>query len=433
MCKYGLIGKKLTHNKLPVVNQILCNSLQIEQDYKIIECENEQDAADVIRNALNCGYKGLNVAAPYQSIAYQLSDNLSLEAQKTGVVNTLTFEQGLIKGDNTEYYGIAYALSRTGMDFSEKKVLTAGYGAPLNTVISVLSDINVSQITIVTKDKKRLKNRYSSCTVMDEDELTDCKDVSLFLNCTTTGMFPDTGSCPVECDLIERFDSVIDLLYYPWETTLLKKARRNGKYTQNGMISTVAQAVKSQEIWNKISIDPELIDDIYYQMKRQAGDNIILIGMPGSGKTSVGKALAKSLSWEFVDTDEYIENYFGQISVLFDIGESYFREIETNALKLLMNANGLVLSTGGGIITRKENIPLLKNSGKIFFLDRSPDLLLQNTDLQKRPLLVGDDGSKKIMALYDQRIETYRKTADFIIDNNQGIFQAVQAVKSRLI
>jgi shikimate kinase len=158
----------------------------------------------------------------------------------------------------------------------------------------------------------------------------------------------------------------------------------------------------------------------------------VLIGMPGSGKSTVGRTLAKTLDMEFVDTDEYIESFYGQIADLFDIGEEFFRQIETRTLKQLSYGNSMVISTGGGIVTREENIPLLKNAGKVFFLDRSPELIIQNEELKNRPLLAGEDRYEKLMRLYRQRIDLYRKAADYIINNDRGIFQTVQAIKEHL-
>lgn len=404
-----------------------------DPEFDCFEVESEHEISMCINNAVSQGYKGLFIAAPFQHRAFQAVDQLSDEAQKTGLVDTLWIDKGIVKGYNTEYGGFMKALFETGMNLTGKKAMTAGYSASLSTVIAALKDAGIAEIIVVVKDKKRLPAKYFDCTVINEDELVECKDIGLFVNCGATGMFPDTGSCPVAYDLSGGyFECVIDLIYYPWDTALVKKARKRGKIVQNGMWTAIYQVLKAHEIWTCTKHNPDLARELFYKMKKLAGDNIVLIGMPGSGKSSVGRTLAKTLSIDFADTDEYIEAFYGQISELFDIGEEYFRGIETKALRQLSYSNGMVVSTGGGIVTQEENIPLLKNTGKVFFLDRSPELIIQSADLKNRPLLAGDDRYEKLMQLYNQRIHLYRKAADFIIDNNRGIFQAVQAIKSNL-
>lgn len=429
MLKYGIVGKKLINNKLPSVLDIYCNLMSLDQTYDVLEFDSEIEVAEFIKSAPKKGYKGLNISYPYQQIAYRLMDELSEEALKTGIVNTCLYHEGKIKGFNTEYYGFLYTLNASEYDIEGRKAVVLGNGASAATVKAVLKDLNASQVISFQRDKNKMKIKYPEHTVMDEDEILNVKQVEVFVNCTPTGMFPDTGSCPVSVDMIDCFEWIIDLVYNPWDTMLIKNARKLGKYTQNGMLSVVYQAIKSQEIWNG-SANFDIAEDIFYNMKRESGENIVLIGMPGSGKSSVGKALAKSLSMEFFDTDEYIERFFGDISEFFDIGEDYFREVETKVLKRIVGSNGLVISTGGGVVTKKENIDLLKKTGKVFFLDRSPELLIQNSDLKNRPLLSGSNIINKVMNLYNQRIELYKKAADVRIDNNQGIFQAVRTIKA---
>ncbi|HBN84864.1 MAG TPA: hypothetical protein DDZ89_13595 [Clostridiales bacterium] len=395
------------------------------------DLESDQELSVCINEAANKGYSGLYIAAPLQHRVYHVMDQWSAEAKTTGMVDAVRIHNGILYGFNTEYFGFKKALDHTGIDFKGKKAMTSGYSGSLNTVVAVLKDIGVSEIVVTVKDKKRLTGKITGCTVINEDEAAESKDFALFVNCGSTGMFPDTGSCPVIYDLSGgQFKCVIDLIYHPWDTALVKRARKNGQMVQNGMWTTAFQVLKAHEIW--WSEEQCNAQELFYRMKKNAGDNIVLIGMPGSGKSSVGKTLAKTLNLDFIDTDEYIESFYGKISELFDIGEEYFRRIETNILRQLSYGNSMVVSTGGGIVTRKENINLLKNTGKVFFLDRSPELIIQNDELINRPLLAGEDRYEKLMKLYDQRIHLYRETADFIIDNNQGIFQAVQAIKGCL-
>jgi shikimate kinase/shikimate 5-dehydrogenase len=431
--QYAFVRKKTSYQKGTDVWKEFDEIIDFDFGFGCFEPESDHEVGLCIKEAADKGIKGLSIAAPLQYRAFQSTDLLSEEAMKTGLADTVRIENGVSVGYNTEYFGFLKALSRTGLDLTGKKVLVTGYSCSLNTVVAALKDLNVSETVIASIDKKRYSAKFPDCTVIHEEEPVKGKDFALFVNCGPVGMFPDTGSVPAAYDLsADSIDCVIDLVYHPWDTALVKKARKKGKNVQNGMWTAVYQTLKAFEIWTGTRQTEELAEELFYRMKKKAGDCIVLIGMPGSGKSTVGRTLAKTLDMEFVDTDEYIESFYGQIADLFDIGEEFFRQIETRTLKQLSYGNSMVISTGGGIVTREENIPLLKNAGKVFFLDRSPELIIQNEELKNRPLLAGEDRYEKLMRLYRQRIDLYRKAADYIINHDRGIFQTVQAIKEHL-
>ena len=388
----GLLGAKLGHSYSPKIHQLLGN-----KSYTLFEKTPEELESFLLHG----NFTGLNVTIPYKQTVIPFCSELSPIARKLGAVNTIVRrEDGTLIGHNTDYFGFETMLRRSNLNVSEKKVLVLGTGGASRTVTTVLQEHGAQVVTVsrTGEDNYRNLHRHS--------------DAAVIVNTTPVGMYPDTETAPLSLTIFPRLEGVLDVIYNPACTKLLQDAKERGLVAVNGLLMLVAQAKESAEWFMQQEIPDNKIDEIYRQLRMQM-ENIVLIGMPGCGKSTVGALLAEKSGKQFVDADALIAKKAGcSIPEFFATrGELEFRDLESAVLTELGKQSGLIIATGGGCVTRPENKAFLKRNGRIFCLHRSLELL--STD--GRPL----SQSTPLDVLYRQRKSLYESFADYHIDNNR--------------
>jgi len=339
---------------------------------------------------------------------------LSDTAQRLGAVNTIVRRKdGTLAGHNTDYFGFSSMVNRSGLAVYGKKVLVLGSGGASNTAVAVLQKLGADVVVI----SRSGPNTY--------DNLHNHADASIIVNATPVGMYPHVGVSPVDLDYFPLLEGILDLIYNPARTQLLLDAERRGLVAENGLWMLVAQAKEAAQWFTDSTIDDTIIETIHTVLRQQM-ENIVLVGMPGCGKTTVAKILAKALGRRAVDADAEIEILAGcSIPDIFAKGgEEEFRRLETQVLAELGKQSGLVIATGGGCVTREENYPLLHQNGTIFWLKRDLDRL--PTD--DRPL----SQTHRLTDMYQVRMPMYERFADHIIDNNGAPEDTLEAIRRML-
>lgn len=387
----GLLGRKLGHSYSPQIHSQLGS-----YDYRLFEKEPEE-LEDFLKNG---DFTGLNVTIPYKKDVIPFLDELSPRAKTLGAVNTVVHRNGKLIGHNTDYFGFETMLLSTGVSLQGKKALVCGNGGASSTACAVLKahGANVVVLSRTGKDNYQNLNRHS--------------DAALIVNATPVGMYPNVEASPIE-DLaaFPMLEGVLDLVYNPARTSILLKAEALGIPCVNGLRMLVAQAKESAEWFTGEPIDNSCIEMIYSRLRRQM-ENIILIGMPGCGKTTVGASLAKILSRPLKDADTELEQAVGRkiTEILPTDGEASFRSLESETLLDLGKQSGLVIATGGGCVTIPNNYEKLHRNGTIVWLKRDLDLL--PTD--GRPL----SQTGHLQEMYQKRAPLYARFADLSVENS---------------
>ena len=400
----GLLGRKLSHSYSPQIHSMLS-----DYNYKLYETEPESLAC-----FLQTGdFAGLNVTIPYKKAVIPYCDTLSDRASALGAVNTLVHRDGKLIGHNTDYYGFKSMVEKCGVSVSGKKALVLGSGGAGATVTKVLEDMGACVIVV----SRTGPNHYGNL-----DLHTDAR---LIVNATPVGMYPNVDACPIDISIFPQMECVLDLIYNPANTRLIQSAQARSIPCENGLWMLVAQAKESAEWFTGRKIPDEAIGRIYRAIRSQM-ENVVLIGMPGCGKTTIGKELAAKLDKSFIDTDKEIERR-AQMAIpeIFEKhGEAYFRQLETAVIAQISKESGAVIATGGGCVTRPENYPLLHQNSSIIWLQR--DLSLLSTE--GRPL----SQSNRLVDLYAVREPLYTAFSDTRIDNNGPSENTVKQILDHL-
>lgn len=402
--KCGLLGRKLGHSYSPQIHGYLGDYC-----YELFEKEPE-DVGAFLKNG---DFTGINVTIPYKKDVIPYLDALSPVAGQMGAVNTIVRREGKLIGHNTDYFGFQSMVMRSGLTVDGKKVLVLGSGGASNTAVAVLKELGADVVTI----SRSGKNNYGNLHLH--------KDASVIVNCTPVGMYPNTGTSPIDLDLFPALEGVLDVVYNPARTQLLLDAEKRDLVTMNGLWMLVAQAKESAEWFAGHPISDDKIGEIHAALRMQM-ENIILIGMPGCGKSTVGKALAEKLGKKFVDADDAIIERAGKpIPEIFaQDGEAGFRAVETAVLAELGKQSGLVIATGGGCVTQERNYPPLHQNGTIFWLCRDIDKL--PTD--GRPL----SQAGRLAEMYAVRKPMYERFADHSVDNNGDLYRTLVQIREEL-
>jgi len=386
----GLLGKSLGHSYSTQIHSYLGN-----YSYKLFE-KQPGELEDFIRNG---DFTGLNVTIPYKKDVIPFCDELTSCAQKLGAVNTIIRRaDNLLIGHNTDYYGFYSMLEHTKIDVQGKKVLVLGSGGASATAVAVLKELEADVIVISRSGVNNYNNLHLHA------------DASVIVNATPVGMYPNAGTSPVDLNLFPDLVGVLDIVYNPARTQLLLDAAARGIPCENGLWMLIAQAKEGAEWFTGQKIDDSIIGEIHKKLCKQM-ENLILIGMPGCGKTTIGRLLAQRLSRQFIDADAEIERAVGMsIPDFFSkYGESEFRKQETAVLRELGQKSGLVIATGGGCVTKRENYPLLHQNGTIIWIQRQ----LSSLPTDGRPL----SQSCKLEQMYQLRKPLYESFADITASN----------------
>ncbi len=392
---YGLLGEKLGHSFSPQIHALLG-----DYEYKLFEVAPE-NLGDFLRSGT---FKGLNVTIPYKKAVMPYLAEISENAKAIGSVNTITvLPNGTLRGDNTDYDGFLYLVRRSGVSVAGKKALVLGTGGASLPVKKVLSDLGAREIVSISRTGE---NNYQN--------LDKHFDADLLVNTTPVGMYPNNLQSPLSLDGFAHLSGVLDIVYNPQKTKLVLDAEQRGIPAFSGLTMLVAQAKRAAELFLQTKIDDRKNDEIYETLSRQM-KNIVLVGMPGCGKSTVGKALAKRLSRPFFDADEEIVRRAGKpIPEIFQAeGEAGFRKIETEVLFDLCRQSGAVIATGGGAVTVPKNHDILRQNSLVVFINR--DIAVLPT--AGRPLSEQND----LHEMFRHRLPLYRAVCDYEVDGNDKI------------
>ncbi len=395
--KYGCIGEHLKHSFSKEIHALIA-----DYDYVI----NEIPKDDVDAFMKNADFAAINVTIPYKETVIPYLYHIDEGARLIGAVNTIVNRGGKLFGYNTDFYGMSMLASRIGISFEGKKVLILGTGGTSKTAHAVAKANGAKEIIKVSR-------KEGNESILYTDVYKYHTDAHIIINTTPVGMFPNICNKPIELRRFPNLIGVIDAVYNPLRTPLILEAKELGIPADGGLYMLVAQGVRASEIFLDTKYDDTLLDEVYSKIEKQK-ENIVLIGMPASGKSTIGKIIADKLSRKLLDTDSEIEkNTQKTIPDIFrESGENAFRDLESDTVNEVSKLSAVVISTGGGAVLRKENTHSLRKNGRIYFLDRSPELLIPTSD---RPTAGTRDA---IMKRYTERIDIYRSSADVIIDGN---------------
>ena len=389
--KCGLLGEKLSHSFSPQIHSELS-----DYSYSLIE-KSECEVGEFLKNG---DFFAINVTIPYKKTVMPYLAEISEEARRIGSVNTITRRaDGSLRGDNTDYYGFLYTVRLSGIKIEGKKVLILGTGGASLTARTVCEDLSAKEIIFVSR----------SGEVNYESLYEKHADAEVVINCTPVGMYPKNGASPIVLDSLKNCEGVIDMIYNPARTKLLLDAERLGIKCINGLSMLVAQAKRACELFLGESIDDGEIERITALIARQTR-NIVLVGMPGCGKSTVGDLLSSMTGRKVIDTDVEITKKEGRTpsEIIKTDGEEAFRRIESQVVAEVGKTSGVIISTGGGVVTRQENYSPLHQNGVIVFIDRDVSSLAT----ADRPLSVD------LEALYKKRLPVYRDFCDIEVSNS---------------
>lgn len=406
--EYGCIGEKLSHSFSKIIHNEIC-----DYDYELYEIKKDELKTLLTERK----FKAINVTIPYKQDVIPYLDSIDEFALKIGAVNTIVNKNGKLLGYNTDFSGMCCLIENSKIDLKNKKVLILGSGGTSKTAFAVASYLGAKEIYKVSR-----KSTESSISYDDAYKLHN--DAHIIINTTPVGMYPKIGESAIDISDFNKLEGVVDAVYNPLRTALVTSALKRGIKAVGGLYMLVAQAVFAAELFTDKAIDNGEIDRIYKKILLSK-ENIVLTGMPGCGKTTIGKALAKELNKEFIDIDDEIVKETGKpITEIFaEGGEELFRNIETQVIKRFSALQNCVISTGGGAILKEINIDFLKENGRIFYIDRPLEFLVTTND---RPLSSNQEMLKK---RFEERKDIYEATADFKLRAGNDIHKNALALK----
>ena len=409
MKKYGCIGKKLTHSFSKEIHAGLA-----DYQYELIELTEEEIQPFFEKK----DFEAINVTIPYKQTVIPYLDSVSDIARRIGAVNTIVNRDGKLYGYNTDYYGMKALAERAGLDLNGKKVLVLGTGGTSRTARVVAADMGASEIRIVSRRKTDEYIDYAEAASRHSD-------TQIIINTTPSGMYPDCESRPMDLSAFDCLEGVIDAVYNPLCTNFVLDAKERGVKAEGGLYMLVMQAVAAVEKFLDTKIDKETADRVFVSVF-SSKENIVLTGMPGSGKSTVGRLLDID-GYEFVDTDEEIEKRCGCTirELIASKGETYFRDLESEVIRDVSAESCRIISTGGGAVLREENVRCLRRNGRLFFLNADIRRLQATPD---RPL---SDTYDKLAKLYEARMPVYRASADVVVPDMETPEMEAEYIKSK--
>ncbi len=391
---FGLIGEHLGHSFSAEIHARLGR-----ETYELRELSPDRVGAFLRQG----DFRGINVTIPYKQAVIPFLDEISETARAVGAVNTIVRREGKLCGDNTDVYGLTLLLRKNGAELSGKKVLILGTGGTSRTARYAAETLGARQVIRVSRTAREDAVTYAEAAKTHGD-------AEILINTTPCGMYPKAGECPADLSDYPALESVTDVIYNPLRTNLVLEARKRGIPAEGGLFMLTAQAVRAAELFRGTEYPAGTAEKIYRELLREK-ENMVLIGMPGSGKSTVCAALQRDTGRTAADTDALIEEKAGKTipEIFRDSGEAVFREMESEVIAEVSARNGLILSTGGGAVLRGENVTALKRNGRLILLEREIGTLLPTPD---RPLA---DTREKMDALWREREPVYRAAADCTI------------------
>lgn len=395
--KYGLIGEHLTHSYSCEIHAQIA-----DYEYELHELAPSELGGFLTKREFNA----INVTIPYKQDVIPYLDGISDTAKRIGAVNTIVNRGGKLYGDNTDFAGMLALAKHIGVDMKGKKVLILGTGGASKTGHTLAEYMGAESVYYVSRSGKNGSITY-------EQAVSEHSDAQVIINATPVGMFPKQGGRPIDISAFPKLEGVLDAIYNPLRTNLILDAQERGIPAEGGLYMLSAQAVHAAAVFQDIPLDESLVDKAFKSVKNDK-QNIVLIGMPSSGKTTVGRILAEKCGKELADTDEYIVKKIGMPIADFFAkhGEAEFRKIEKETVAGLASTGGKIIATGGGAVLDAENVRALKQNGVLVFLDRRPENLIATDD---RPLASRRSALEK---LYAERYDIYCAAAEVHIDAN---------------
>ena len=398
---YGLLGEHLPHSFSPQIHLSLGNS-----DYHLFEIAPE----NLEKFLSERKFKGINVTIPYKKAVIPYLDVISPEAEKIGAVNTITVRDGKLYGDNTDYFGFKYMVEKSGIEIKGKKALVLGSGGASATVQAVLTDLGADSVSVVSRNGEiNYTNIYNEI------------DTEIIVNTTPVGMYPDNMHSPVVLEKFPNLKGVFDVVYNPLRTKFIMDAQNLGIHAVAGLPMLVAQAKKAHEIFFDTKLNDDITEKITSTLFKEMC-NIVLIGMAGCGKSTIGKLLSEKLNKELIDTDTMIANAENKPipEIIKNQGEDFFRCCENVAVNLAGREKSSIIATGGGVVTRPKNYMPLKQNGIIVFINRDAEKL----PTKNRPL----SQLHGVKALYEKRMPLYRQFAHIEVDGNGTVEEVADSI-----
>ena len=415
MNKFGLLGEKLPHSFSVPIHSLFGND-----DYALFEVNKEE-----LDSFFNEGvFEGINVTIPYKEAAMKYCSTLDTAVENIGALNTVVRIGKEYMGYNTDIYGFIYLIRCLSVEVNNRKAVILGSGGTSKMACFALSLLGASEIVVVSRSSRSYETKVS-CPVsfVSYEEVEKFRDADLLVNTTPVGMYPNNFEAPIDLDIFTRLCGVADVIYNPLETELVAGAKRRNIPAINGLGMLVAQAYFAEELFfhravncnegNAYSLnatDSQAIERVLERVEATKG-NISLIGMPGCGKSTLGQALSKRLGRTFVDSDEEFLSTYGisPAECIKEYGEKEFRNRETEVIKNISKLNSAVIATGGGVVTRPENMEMLKRNGRVIFLDRD----ISKLPTGGRPLSKGDGALER---LYKERMPLYLSYMDYRVN-----------------
>jgi len=392
--EYGLLGERLSHSYSKIIHEKFCL-------YKYnLHSVNSREVKNILSTKK---FNGLNVTIPYKKTVIPYCDELDITAKNIGSVNTLVVNKNnYLKGYNTDYFGLKYTIDRSNISLKNKKVLILGNGGTSKTAAALATDLKAKEILIVS-----IIGDLNYKTVYEHT------NAEIIINTTPVGMFPNNGEKLININRFKNLIGLIDVIYNPFYTSLLLEAKKHKIPVAGGLPMLVAQAKASAELFKEIELNDSLIEKIIKELIIELS-NVVLIGMPGCGKTTVSKIVSEKLGKKFIDIDDEIQKSFRMtIPKVFDkYGEKEFRKTECKKLEYYGKMNSLSVSTGGGTVLNENNYLSLKQNGRIYWLKRNLDLL----ETKGRPL---SKSLNELEKMYRTRKPLYENFSDKIIENNE--------------
>lgn len=409
--KKGVIGYPLGHSYSKLIHEDLAG-----YTYDILEIPPEEFEEFLKEKS----FDAINVTIPYKQKIIPFLDELDDKAKKIGAVNTVTNVNGYLKGYNTDYYGFKWMLENHDVTILNKKVVILGNGGATQALKVVINDMGARELEIVSRTK-------TDETITYQELLETFNDVEVLINASPVGMYPNHDDSPLDLSNYKQIESVIDIVYNPLKTELILQAEDLHLKAVGGLEMLVAQAKQAVEIFTGENLVDSDIERVYKKILRQK-QNIVFIGMPSAGKTTLANELAKKLNLPLIDIDEEIVKDVGKsIKDIFqDDGEDTFRKLETNKIHEVCTKNRTIISCGGGVIKSHNNIHNLKKMGILVWIDRDVSKLISDPS---RPLSKDNEAIQK---LYETRLPLYQAAADIHIINNTTIEQACNEIESRI-
>ena len=410
--EYGLLGKTLAHSFSPQIHSKIG-----DYNYSLCELE-ENEVEDFLKKR---DFKGINVTIPYKQTVIPFLDEISPQAKEIGAVNTIVNKDGKLCGYNTDFDGLKALIESIVSDLKGKKVLVLGSGGTSKTACAVAKSLGAKEITVVSR-------KATDTAITYEDAKKNHKDAEFIINTTPCGMYPNIQGKAIDISGFESLEGLADVVYNPLRTELVLDAKEKNIPAQSGLYMLVMQGIKAAELFIGRKIEEEKAKAVLDEIIKNR-ENIVLVGMPSCGKSTVGKKLAEDLKREFYDTDELIKEKSGtDIPSIFEkFGEEYFRELEAQVISEVSAITGAVIATGGGAVLREENVKNLKKNSKVIFLDRELSLLTPTAD---RPTASDKEAMRK---KYEQRYGIYSSVSDAKVNASLSVKEVVALVKEEFL